>query len=1627
MAQGDIASLQFSIDSSQAVTSMDALAKLQERAAGLAQQKREVARESNAANESFGRQRTAAAGLTAGLGDLVTVQQQVAAGGGRVVSVFDELNTKLVEAQRNIGNVADGTQKFIQVNREAESVARVFGQTADALVAYIGRTNDLKLAADATASSLDRITRALENQTMAGAQVRAVMAQYGVDMSKFAMNEPDKAVGAFIDRARTYRDTPAKTRDIQMVMGPMSPDDLNTLMTPGYVPMEQRREQESARDASAYISRVFSDIDYRQRQLERERAETEDYRAKYNDPQTGSQSADLAEFRRIAALPLDERNRYTRDTIEGVPGSGGDTEPGGWWSYITSGRYQANDELLRAQRDRDSFERGGPMWQGLFGETAGRVSGYLQAQGRYFVQSAKNFVNAADLPEPADQRPEDPYAQSRRDMTLASRLASYGETGFMGVAAARYRATRMEQEDARGAFREAYGGQGATQAQVNEAAAARAEADRFRAMAENTAVQLPRQPTYPGGFMVPMALGNEPPAPPPEDARGTSRSAAMAQAAAVAAEARRDRAVADMEAAQARQRDADQRYENLAEINRTIGRYSERPEERVADSTAQSRWLTGMGSDQRALGQFVVSQAGQMNVPTTRIENFASGADFLARGPFTDSQRLQVQQAWDQQAAGRAGERQENLTDQIELNNRLRESIARGAGAVEQAQVAWAAYTAEKKRGGDEGRRTEAAETALAELFQRNRTATEQATQVLKDRNEALERQASLVTGLSGVDRAAAMATAQVETVALAADRARPGTGAGEQTAEQERVRLANQARIAGDGIVASTREQLRLEVEVAAQAGKRGEVMEALRRGQQVDLQFQQAMAEAIASRDQTRIAALERQVALVKDMREQLAAIDRITAATQQLRVMGDQGREQAQESAFLMTVPPDARRRVQAQLPTLRVQGQLGVDRYVEGRDWAYSALPENIRTAVDAQTQGMTPEQALAFRRTIGAEASQTPGQQFNNPSQVTVPAVEEVMRYRTAQENTRRRAAGEDLLPVPTRAQAEVERERLRSPDAYQDSIAYGADYYRLQLQRFGDPGQASVAYRTGPNVVEQYLRTGDMRVLRDAGMDGVNNDNPSLRLGFGGTFRPTGVDTTRGSVRGPEGQFALEGARAQYDAGVEAGRQQLEESYASRTSIRGQYLRLTGRGETGAAQILAAGAIADPTDPLSGTRAQQAQADVRFGFRSQLVQQVGEAEREVQFQRDLGEAYGQSSAKVQEVTVAYRAMAEQKRLALTDTEREVLAEKMLQAERQKTLTQVSADTKRTRDQGDLYKADADTPWFAGPQTRARARAEAQADVYIRDKGIQGTPEADQYRSATEYAELQRAIAEDQQSLRQGFLSMGQAAQSAFADAVLGGKNLQSVIGGLLNDWARLGLQMASRQGFNLLADGISGALKFITGGGAATPLVPAAIPGVGVTGVAVGGVFDHGDRLQMYAAGEVIDRPTTFPMRDRRTALVGEAGRPEGIFPLTRTPTGALGLQVAPPRDQPGARAEPLPLTRLPNGDLAVQMPSPQRTQMFASGGVVGGVETASLPRAMPLPTAVPSAARAPASGRDLQVVNHISINGGGGGQGGKMDPKAARELEQQIDSAVRAGVMRVLADEKRQGGMLFQ
>jgi hypothetical protein len=93
--------------------------------------------------------------------------------------------------------------------------------------------------------------------------------------------------------------------------------------------------------------------------------------------------------------------------------------------------------------------------------------------------------------------------------------------------------------------------------------------------------------------------------------------------------------------------------------------------------------------------------------------------------------------------------------------------------------------------------------------------------------------------------------------------------------------------------------------------------------------------------------------------------------------------------------------------------------------------------------------------------------------------------------------------------------------------------------------------------------------------------------------------------------------------------------------------------------------------------------------------------------------------------------------------------------------------------------------------------------------------------------------------------------------------------------------SRLASMMIEKQIFNLLGN----LMPNVFGAGGFMPL----------TRSAMGNVIGGG-RVQAFAAGGVVNGPTTFPMRGG-TGLMGEAG-PEAIMPLTRV-NGKLGVQAS--------------------------------------------------------------------------------------------------------------------------------
>jgi len=102
---------------------------------------------------------------------------------------------------------------------------------------------------------------------------------------------------------------------------------------------------------------------------------------------------------------------------------------------------------------------------------------------------------------------------------------------------------------------------------------------------------------------------------------------------------------------------------------------------------------------------------------------------------------------------------------------------------------------------------------------------------------------------------------------------------------------------------------------------------------------------------------------------------------------------------------------------------------------------------------------------------------------------------------------------------------------------------------------------------------------------------------------------------------------------------------------------------------------------------------------------------------------------------------------------------------------------------------------------------------------------------------------------------------------AFKDAIMNSKNLGDALSNLAN---RLQNMLVNKALDSLLGGFFGGFAK------------GAAFSGGGVTA---------------FASGGIVNSPTMFPMSNRRTGLMGEAG-PEAIMPLTRTSGGELGVKA---------------------------------------------------------------------------------------------------------------------------------
>jgi phage-related minor tail protein len=149
--------------------------------------------------------------------------------------------------------------------------------------------------------------------------------------------------------------------------------------------------------------------------------------------------------------------------------------------------------------------------------------------------------------------------------------------------------------------------------------------------------------------------------------------------------------------------------------------------------------------------------------------------------------------------------------------------------------------------------------------------------------------------------------------------------------------------------------------------------------------------------------------------------------------------------------------------------------------------------------------------------------------------------------------------------------------------------------------------------------------------------------------------------------------------------------------------------------------------------------------------------------------------------------------------------------------------------------------------------------------------------------ATEIDEVSVAVRIDTKQAESDLKALGREAENfsgaisrAFKDAVVGGRNFETVLANLALRIAGLALDRALAPLSNIIGKGIGSLFAAF--------------------GLAKGGVVAEG-RVRPFATGGVVGGPTLFPLANG-LGLMGERGA-EAVLPLARGSDGALGVRSA--------------------------------------------------------------------------------------------------------------------------------
>jgi hypothetical protein len=419
----DVASLSFSIDSGPAERAITSLDRLRSSADSMG-------RSSAQLNQQFSQ----------GVRSLTDYQRATLLLGetaSKTAKSLDDLVGKMDTLTR--GSVFSGGSGMMELQKQLESMSRLYGQSAASAENFVRATRAIGLSAGETSTALQRITLALENVTAEGRQARSVLEQYGVTLNGLGLRDAESVLRNFTSSVRGSRDSLQRTRDIQMVFGPLSSESADALSRQRFLTEDQRRRDLESNDASRRAAAARELASGGASLAERNRASLEALRSDF-----GMQGPDLGRMFRFGQserdVLLSRRNQYEAFRRGEGPA------PDGLLNIYAN---QATDRMFGGiRRWYDNFATGGfAARQGVAGAASDFFSGDVgPITGAYAYASitARNLLNMG----PSDyegrlQRaieenrlPESARDRQMRRLSQAQSLQLMGDTGMAGLVAA---------------------------------------------------------------------------------------------------------------------------------------------------------------------------------------------------------------------------------------------------------------------------------------------------------------------------------------------------------------------------------------------------------------------------------------------------------------------------------------------------------------------------------------------------------------------------------------------------------------------------------------------------------------------------------------------------------------------------------------------------------------------------------------------------------------------------------------------------------------------------------------------------------------------------------------------------------------------------------------------------------------------------------------------------------------------------------------------------------------------------------------------------------------------------------------------------------------------------------------